>query len=112
MSAPRTTTTMTMTSGNSVPPWNRTFLPLPFWASLATLLADDDVATSLRGYSTAVGFPLSPRPAGTVTGGRLAPGHAPAFRTREPPRRATRRLPPRPAPGAPSPSAAARRRAV
>jgi len=39
----------TMT-GKVVPLWKRTFLPLPLEASLATLLADDEVATRVRGY--------------------------------------------------------------
>ena len=36
--------------GKIEPPWKRTFLPLPREASLATFLADDDVATKVRGY--------------------------------------------------------------
>ena len=42
-SVPRpTTSTMATTSGNRVPPWKRTFLPLPFWARRAAFLVDDD----------------------------------------------------------------------
>src|SRR3954449_11333705 len=48
-SKPRTTT-RTTAIGKTVPPWKRTFLPLPREASLATFLADDDEATKKRGY--------------------------------------------------------------
>ena len=34
--------------GNTDPPWNRTFLPLPRCASLATFLADDDEDVATR----------------------------------------------------------------
>lgn len=37
-------------AGKVVPLEKRTFLPLPRDASLATLRADDDVATRVRGY--------------------------------------------------------------
>ena len=40
---------MTM-SGKRVPPWKRTFLPLPFWASRAAFLVDDDETTRARAY--------------------------------------------------------------
>src|SRR3954453_9111570 len=48
-SKPSTTTAMTAI-GKMVPPWKRTFLPLPREGSLATFLADDDEATRKRGY--------------------------------------------------------------
>src|SRR3954467_3548402 len=51
-SKPSTTTAMTA-SGKILPPWKRTFLPLPREASLATFLADDDDATKMRGYRLA-----------------------------------------------------------
>ena len=45
------TITIATISGNSVPPWNLTFLPLPFWASRAAFLVDDDEgATRAQGY--------------------------------------------------------------
>ena len=40
-------TTTTTIAGKIVPPWKRTFLPLPREASLATLLAELDVATRM-----------------------------------------------------------------
>ena len=38
------------TSGKRVPPWKRTRLPLPFWASRAAFLVDDDETTRARAY--------------------------------------------------------------
>ena len=50
-----------MTIGNSVPPWKRTFLPLPFWASLAAFFVDDEETTRVRCYRRVA--PMSPRSA-------------------------------------------------
>ena len=47
-----------MTIGNSVPPWKRTFLPLPFWASLAAFFVDDEETTRARCYRRVA--PMSP----------------------------------------------------
>src|SRR6476660_2270184 len=50
MTSRPSTTTRATAMGKIEPPWKRTFLPLPREASLATFLADDDVATKVRGY--------------------------------------------------------------
>ena len=42
--------TTAITVGNKVPPWKRTFLPLPFCARRATFFADEPVATKKKGY--------------------------------------------------------------
>ncbi len=59
--SPSTTTRATI-SGNSVPPWKRTFLPLPFWASLAAFLVDDEEgATTSEASGAGIGFGGSAR---------------------------------------------------
>ena len=50
--------------GNSVPPWKRTFLPLPFWASRAAFLVDDEETTRARAYRRV-------RPVGPAAGGGI-----------------------------------------
>src|SRR4051812_34782186 len=69
-SKPSTTTAMTAI-GKMVPPWKRTFLPLPREASLATFLADDDEATKKRGYRLRESKPDHGWP---FNGGRCNPG--------------------------------------
>src|SRR6478735_4658577 len=56
-------------AGNTVPPWNRTLRPLPFCASLAAFLVDDELATTGKAIGAIAPSFGEQRPQQAVVGG-------------------------------------------